>query len=311
MIPSCLCSVSKSTAVLRGEFWKGLHRAVKYAKMSGEGVVRTMIRLIATDLDGTLLDSQSELSERTVRAVSQTMEAGAKFVLASGRMSESTGAFARQLSTNAPIIAFNGAVAVDWRTGDTLFRRAISAESARRVARMAEELGIFIQYFPERGFFYEKRVPEVCDDYEGRIRMRGVELLKPLSGWIEKPAMKLLSLGENAKLIMLRDEILAEFPEISAMLSHPTYLEIVSAGVDKGAALRSVAECFGIPREEVAAFGDADNDVQMLQYAGRGYAMESGDANVVAGAEFVAPSNDSDGVARVLEELLAQNEIGG
>ena len=57
--------------------------------------------------------------------------------------------------------------------------------------------------------------------------------------------------------------------------------------------------------------GDADNDAQMIEYAGHGYAMESGDADVVANAKFVAPSNDSDGVARVLESLLAQNEIGG
>jgi len=270
-----------------------------------------MIRLIATDLDGTLLDSQSELSERTVRAVSQTMEAGAKFVLASGRMSESTGAFAERLSTNAPIIAFNGAVALNWRTGEVLFERAIPAETARAVARMAEELGVFIQYFPERGFFYGRRVPEFSDDYEGRIRMRGVELMMSLSEWIEQPAMKLLALGENAKLLELREGILAEFPEISAMLSHPTYLEIVSGGVDKGAALRSVAERLNVPREEIAAFGDADNDAAMIEYAGLGYAMESGDREVVRRAKFVAPSNDSEGVARVLESLLAQNEIGG
>ena len=132
-----------------------------------------------------------------------------------------------------------------------------------------------------------------------------------LSEWIDRPALKMLSLGENAKLLMLRDEILSKFPGVSAMHSHPTYLEIVSAGVDKGAALKSLAQRLNIPREEVAAFGDADNDAEMIQYAGHGYAMESGDREVVRRAKFVAPSNDSEGVARVLESLLAQNEIGG
>lgn len=80
-----------------------------------------MIRLIATDLDATLLGGNSELTPRTVRAVRQAMEAGARFVIASGRMYETARPFAEQLETNAPMIAFNGAMACDWRTGAPLF----------------------------------------------------------------------------------------------------------------------------------------------------------------------------------------------
>ena len=79
-----------------------------------------MIRLIATDLDATLLDGNSELTPRTVRAVRQAMEAGARFVIASGRMYETVRPFAEQLGTNAPMIAFNGAMACDWQTGAPL-----------------------------------------------------------------------------------------------------------------------------------------------------------------------------------------------
>lgn len=270
-----------------------------------------MIRLIATDLDGTLLNNQSELTERTVRAVSSVMQTGAKFVLASGRMYEATRPYAEILQPNAPIVVFNGAMACEWQTAKPLFSRTISPETARAVCRMAENRNIFIQCFPERGFFYEKRQPEVCDEYEGRIRIRGQETAQPLSSWIELPTMKLLALGENAALLELQQEILQAFPALSIMLSHPTYMEIVAGGVEKGSALKAVAERFGIAREEIAAFGDAGNDVAMLEYAEYGYVMENADPTLRLNANHIAPANSLDGVAKVLETLLANNKIGG
>ena len=94
-------------------------------------------------------------------------------------------------------------------------------------------------------------------------------------------------------------------------LVQPTYLEIVDAGVDKGKALSAVAERLGVAREEVAAFGDAGNDLGMLAYAGRGYAMENASEDVLARVPLHAPANTDDGVAQVLEDLLARGEIGG
>ena len=95
------------------------------------------------------------------------------------------------------------------------------------------------------------------------------------------------------------------------MFSRPTYLEIVSGEVDKGKALRAVAEQLGVRREEIAAFGDADNDLGMLTYAGQGYAMANSSEEVLARVPRHARANTDDGVARVLEELLACGEIGG
>ncbi len=270
-----------------------------------------MIRLIASDLDGTLLNDNSELSPRTIRAAERAMAAGAKFVVASGRMYLSSRPFAEQLHANAPMIVFNGALACDWRTGAPLFKADIPAETARAVCAAAEARGVFIQYFPERGFFYEKRVAAVCDEYEARIRWRGEAVGVPLSTWISQSAMKLLCLGPHEALHALAEHVRASFPTLRAMFSHPTYLEIVRAGVDKAEALRALAERLGVKREEVAAFGDADNDLAMLLYAGHGYAMKNADEAVRDRATLHAPANDEDGVARVLEELLARGEIGG
>ena len=270
-----------------------------------------MIRLIATDLDATLLDDQSRLSPRTVRAVQRVMEAGARFVIASGRMLLTTQPFAEQLQANAPMIVFNGAMACDWQTGTPLFKSEIPADIARAVCAMVESRGIFIQYFPERGLYYQKRLSTVCDEYENRVRYHGTETGVPLSTWITQPPLKLLCLGRHETLLALREELSAAFPQLRPMLSNPTYLEIVTAEVDKGNALRAVAGQLGIPREEIAAFGDAGNDVGMLTYAAHGYAMANASEDVLARVPLHAPANTEDGVAQVLEELLARGEIGG
>ena len=270
-----------------------------------------MIRLIATDLDGTLLNQRSEVSERTARIVADVMTAGAKFVLASGRMFQSTRPFAQSLRLNAPILVFNGAMVCDWQTGTPQFSIDIGASTARSVCAMAEARGLFIQYFPERGFFYQRRVAEVCDEYEARIRFYGEETHVPLSQWIQRPAMKLLCLGEHERLLELRAEILREHPDLSVMLSHPTYLEIVAGGVDKGRALARLCAALGVEREDVAAFGDAGNDLAMLQFAKYGYAMANADEGLLARIERHALANDDDGVARTLEQMLLRGMIGG
>ena len=270
-----------------------------------------MIRLIATDLDGTLLNARSEISARTAAAVRSAMAAGAKFVLSSGRMYLSTRPFAKQLDVNAPIIAFNGAMICPWQSGEPIYKAGIPTQTARAVCAVAEARGVFIQYFPERGFFYEKRVRSICDEYEARIRFRGEETGAPLSKWIAGDAMKLLCLGEHEALLALEKELASHFDSLSIMLSHPTYLEIVSAGVDKGNALRALCAQLGVEREEVAAFGDAENDLGMLEYAGYGFAMKNADERLLARVARHAPANDEDGVAQVIEGMLSRGEIGG
>ena len=104
---------------------------------------------------------------------------------------------------------------------------------------MAEARGVFIQYFPERGLYYQKRDPSVCDEYEGRVRYNGTQTGQPLSAWIERPPLKLLCLGAHEALVRLREEMAAAFPQLRLMFSCPTYLEIVAGEVDKGGALRT------------------------------------------------------------------------
>jgi hydroxymethylpyrimidine pyrophosphatase-like HAD family hydrolase len=130
-----------------------------------------------------------------------------------------------------------------------------------------------------------------------------------LSEWIDAPLCKLLLIAEPPVASLLARELAPRFAgRMEIALSRPNYVECTAAGVHKGAALRTLAERLRIPRENVAAFGDNENDASMIRWAGHGYAVANARESVRAGA-LPAPANDSDGVAQVIERLLADGAI--
>ena len=270
-----------------------------------------MYRLIASDMDGTLLNAHGALSPRTRKAVRRCMEAGALFALSSGRMPEAVRETWRDVGSNAPAIVYNGAMIYDFAAGETLFRRAVSADVARAICRMAEGMGLYIQAYPGEGYFCREHT-ELTAPYEKRIGVKARDVGIALSEWISGDVLKLLAMTktpEEAEAACA--DLRGAFSERADVFrSVPTYIEIVARGIDKGQALAELRSALGVEKEEVLAFGDGQNDVPMLLEAGAGYAMES---SLAAGVEGLlrAPPYDDDGVARVLEALLDQGMIGG
>ncbi|MDD6883718.1 MAG: HAD family hydrolase [Eubacteriales bacterium] len=269
-----------------------------------------MYRLIASDMDETLLDRQGRITPRTLRAVRRCMEAGALFSLSSGRMLEAMREQAKEIGVNAPMIMFNGAMIYDMAAEKTLFQRAIPADTARKICRMAEEMNLYIQTYPGEGYFCPERI-DLTFSYEKRIRVQAQEVHMPLSKWVSQDAVKLLALGHDAQEIQ---QAMARFKEafpqgVNFMCSHPTYLEIVAQGIDKGQAMDELAKAAGVDRAETLAFGDGQNDIPMLLAAGTGYAMADSAAAKIEGVR-IAPPFHEDGVAQVLEDLLDQGLIG-
>ena len=263
-----------------------------------------MIRLIASDLDDTLLNAQSDLTERTLRALKSAMDAGILVSLSSGRMSEAMEPFAKRIDVNAPMIEYNGALIVDPADGRTLFSTAIQAETALAVARALEEMDIYFQVYPGRGYFCAHRTPHTAA-YEASIRVPCQEVGVSLSRWMQGSMIKMLAIASPEKIDAAQARLRAAFPEgVSFMKSKPHYLEIISQGVDKGAALRALCAELGVAKDEVMAFGDGQNDAPLLAAAGWGVAVENAAPDCKAAARLIAPANTEDGVAQVIEQLL-------
>ena len=267
------------------------------------------IQLIASDLDETLLNKRAELTSRTIRTLKRAMEAGALVTLASGRMVKAMSVYAGQIGVNAPLIAFNGALLYDPVARNTIAAREVPVEDARQVARFAEERGIHVQAFTREGYCFE-RENAFSDLYARGIGgIWGEAMGVKLSGWIDGPLCKLLLIAEPMVTSALARELAPMFAgRMEIALSRPNYLECTAAGVHKGAALMALARYLGIPRENVAAFGDNENDVSMLRWAGHGYAVANAPESVREGL-LSAPPSDQDGVAQVIEGLFEEGRI--
>ena len=268
------------------------------------------IQLIASDLDETLLNTRSELTGRTLRALRRAMEAGALVSLASGRMVKSMARYASEINVNAPVIAFIGALIYDLGRRSALAAREVPAEDAKHVALEAEARGVHVQAFTREDYFFE-RENAFSDLYARNIGgVTGRAVGGKLSDWIACPLCKLLLIAEPPEASRLASELSERFSgRMEIALSRPNYVECTAAQVHKGAALEALAKLLGIPREDVAAFGDNENDVSMLRWAGHGYAMANAPEAVRKGLTE-APPSDQDGVAQVIEGLLDEGRIG-
>ena len=143
-----------------------------------------MIRMIATDLDGTLLGAKSVLPEENVRALQRAMEAGVKVVLASGRMVEATTPIGAAIGVNAPMVLFNGAMVYDPASGEILHGSCIPRDTAVEVLREIEARGCYVQAFPGRGYFFERHTEHTVL-YQNKISVVGSAVGKKLSDWLE------------------------------------------------------------------------------------------------------------------------------
>ena len=272
-----------------------------------------MIRLIVSDMDDTLLTPKGDVSPRTLSTLQAAIEAGALVTFASGRMVESATGWAHQLGVNAPLILYNGGLVYDLETKKTISRIELSEDTARAVLKFGEEMGVYMQAYPGENY-YCVETNRFTENYANRVRVQACEIPKgqKLSEWINCGQMKLLVIGDAEDMPPVLDAFRKKFPDcgVEFFMSRPMYLEAVAKEVNKGSALRALAESLDIAPDEILAFGDGENDITMLEYAGHSYAVANAREDVIEKAKFTAPSNAEDGVAQVIEKYLAEGKIG-
>ena len=273
------------------------------------GVIR-LIRLIATDMDDTLLNAEGAITSRTRAAVRRAIDAGAFFSLSSGRMPEALVSMAEEVGVNAPLVSYNGALIYDYKNKKALYKHAIDAKTARRVLEALENLGVYAQGYTENGIF----CCEKCEHtyfYEKAIHVTATAVHQALSQWVCEDMIKLLAIDAPDRLDEIMPALKAQFPDVSFMKSRACFLEMVAAGVDKGVAIRRLGGLLKVKPDEIMAFGDGQNDLTMIQAAGIGCAMENAVDALKHAATLIAPKNTEDGVAQVLERFLDEGRIGG
>jgi len=281
-------------------------------------------RLVALDVDGTLFCKRHQVSPRTRAALAAVRDRGMITVIATGRTPQSALEISRQIG-GGPVICCNGAAVLD-EAGAYLDFRAVPGEAVAHTIAVARRFGALVHCYTPDGKVLDQPLAHALNTYQwlrlgetplrsalGVIRMwkaNRTQLVRRLDRWAlsadRPPVLKLMLLGEPAGLPVLAEEVRREVPGVTVTSSGKGNLEINAAGVSKATGLAALGEKLGIPREEMIAFGDSDNDVDMLRYVGLGVAMGNAAAHVKAAADRVAPCCEEDGVACVLEEVCGR-----
>ncbi|RSS81891.1 Cof-type HAD-IIB family hydrolase [Streptomyces sp. WAC06614] len=266
-------------------------------------------RLIATDLDGTLLHDDKSVSARTVAALAAAEEAGIEVFFVTGRPARWMDVVSDHVHGHGLAICANGAAVVDLHAGREFVQvRALPRQAALTVVRTLRDAAPGTSFAVEltTGIHYEPAYPPFFLD-PGATVATAEKLLHEDPPGSAAPVLKLLAhhpeLSPDAFLALARSAA-GEYAAITR--SSPTaLLEISGHGVSKASTLALCCEQRGILPEEVVAFGDMPNDVEMLSWAGTSYAMGNAHPDVIAAASGRTVANNEDGVAVVIEQILA------
>lgn len=263
------------------------------------------IRLVAMDLDDTLLRDDWTISPRVLKAIQKAQAQGVIITIATGRMTISTRPYAEQIGVDVPIITYHGASVQQVLSGEILFRCVIPSAVATEIIEDVAKRGIYGQvYLKDR--VVTSKLNEWSKEYAkiASVQVEEADLSVLLSQEPEG-VEKILLIAEESVLDRLAPSLKQRFGEkIHITKSKPNFLEITDCAVNKGVALAMLAKHLGIAQEEVMAIGDSFNDLEMIQYAGTGVAMGNARPEIKAQADIVTVSNEEDGVAEAIERYV-------
>lgn len=262
-------------------------------------------RFLAADVDGTLVPSGGDVSENTLQWIRRAFREGRIVTLATGRLPAAADRFRRLLPGPAPLILGNGAVLMDSLTGTILWERLFDPPDALAAMEWGQTRGRAMLVWTREGLFIQ-RPGDWAREYTRRSPIPP-RLLESLPRAAAQGVYKILVLGDPEDMARAMGEILAAPPApLNAFTSDACILEIVPAGVDKGAGLEAAANLLGIPLSETIAVGDGFNDLPMIRRAGLGCAMANAPEAVQRQARLIVPSCRHDGVAWLIRHRLLE-----
>lgn len=297
------------------------------AKKELNQLLRNNFKLVAFDIDGTLITSDHIVTPRTLRAIKKAKDLGIKVTIATGRHYPSVIRLARKIQINAPLICCDGAVIRDIYSNDSIYH-LLPQEIAVDIMRMTQSYENFtVKVFIKNGKIY------IGQSYKGDYfrKFLSVPFKHSLKGYfnllrdfvfipvqstgntqgaiaaLNEPPAKVLVYGNKRPedLKDFIDEILAKYGESIAITSSmENSIDILNAGISKAKGLVILTEKLGIKRDEIITVGDNFNDLEMIKYAGLGVAMGNAPEQVKNEADYVTDTNNNEGLAKFLEKLI-------
>lgn len=260
-------------------------------------------RLMAVDIDGTLLNDRNEITPNTKNAIRQAVEKGLIFTIASGRPIQGIEWLNKALDLDVPYITYNGAMVVMGKSRKVLYEQKLSEKDADDIIKLGEKYGTTVLVWKD-DVLYVRKMDERVKTYKALARVEPV-VTDDMCQVIRGGVTKILWFDEIDKIEQCRREIGEYLSEnVNFHPSKPNFMEFVDKNASKAIAMEKLGEYFGIDRSEMIAVGDGYNDISMIEYAGLGVAMANSPDDVKAKADYITLSNEEDGVAHVIHKFI-------
>ena len=251
------------------------------------------IKLIASDMDDTLLNSNVTISERNAKAIKSALAAGKIFLIATGRMYVSARPYAQRLGLDVPLVTYNGALVKGSASGEIFYEHKMKLATANEVLAYCKEKGYYVQLY-------------VGDNILIKEENAFSKMYTKISGiHTDEAPYKILVMTSAEEFGSVWEQFSTQFKgKLDVTSSKDNFLELMEPGINKWEAVKSVAASYGVKPEEIMCIGDSNNDISMIKNAGIGVAVANAKDSVKEHAKIVTASNNDDGVALVIESIL-------
>lgn len=258
-------------------------------------------KAVFSDIDGTLLNTSHKIPKGTKEKIQQMNQRKIPFVLVSARMPKGMTAIRDELGERNPMICYSGALVVDGN-GNPIYSVSLEPQEAKSICEKIRES------VPEVSVNIYSNDCWMAEDLEEYWVKQEMEITGVRAAQVSfqedsvfEEVHKILCMGKEEHISFLEKELKKEFPEIRIYKSKNTYLEIMSMKASKSDAVHMLEGFFGIKKDEIIAFGDGHNDIDMIEYAGLGVAMGNASDEVKEAANEVTDINDKEGLRRILD----------
>ena len=258
------------------------------------------IKLVVTDIDGTIMKINEDLEQKTIETFEQLKAAGIKVVIATGRMYIAAQNIVQTLNLGTPLICYQGAMIQD--ANKIYFEQSVPKITAGSIIDDLRSYNAHINLYIRDRLIVEsddKYIKEYAGD-----RTIPYEVVPDIKAELGD-ATKLLAIDEDAdKVTKIRDDMCKKYPALNIVKSTDYYCEFVNNKADKGIAIKFLADMWGIKRDEILAIGDQDNDIEMIKAAGFGVAMGNGSSAIKSVADYICPPVDEFGFSQTMEKFV-------
>lgn len=264
-------------------------------------------KVLVLDIDGTLTNSQKEISPATKRGIQETLKRGHKVILASGRPTPGMRRYERELELEkygGYLLSFNGGRIIECRSGEVVYQRVLPLNIIPGLYGFAKknQCGL-ITYFGDR--IISAFEPDEYVKLESRINGMEIKVVENFKEYVDFDINKCLLTAPPEQAEAYERELAAKYGDIlSVYRSEPFFIEIMPQKVDKATSLDRMLETVGLTREDAICCGDGFNDISMIKYAGVGVAMGNAQPSVKEAADYITGTNDQDGLVQVMEEFI-------